>query len=341
MLVDYKKNSLNTFRLLAAIQVLWIHALTHLELQNIPVIGAFIAFFSGVPIFFTLSGFLIWHSIGRSHSFSDYAKKRFWRIYPELWVAVALEIIVLLILYSQPVDWPKMALFVFGQATIFQFWTPDFLRGYGCGCPNGALWTIAILIQFYFLSFFVYKWMKGRSMAVWGGVLLASILIEVFGPTIRHFLPGIIGKLYGVTLIPYIWMFMISSFAAEFKDTILPVLKKYWWIFAIILITNRTVGPVDIKMNTYYALFDTILLFCALVGFAYQFPNLNIRTDISYGVYIYHMTVMNAFISLGFKGENWTIWGVVGLSCLLAWISTRTIGQITAKKKEKFAFYQN
>ena len=42
-------------------------------------------------------------------------------------------------------------LFIFCQSSIFQFWTPNFLRGYGCGTPNGSLWTIGILIQFYII----------------------------------------------------------------------------------------------------------------------------------------------------------------------------------------------
>ena len=35
----------------------------------------------GVPFFCCLTGFLIWPSIGRSKSFGDYCKKRFWRLY--------------------------------------------------------------------------------------------------------------------------------------------------------------------------------------------------------------------------------------------------------------------
>ena len=69
--IDFRVNSLNTFRLLAALQVLWGHTLTHLELSNIPILGDFIGFFSGVPVFFTLSGFLIWQSIGRSKTFGE------------------------------------------------------------------------------------------------------------------------------------------------------------------------------------------------------------------------------------------------------------------------------
>lgn len=121
MIIDFKDNSLNTFRLLAALQVLWGHTRAHLQLENIPGIGDFIGFFSGVPIFFTLSGMLIWQSIGRSKTYEDYAKKRFWRIYPELWMAVAVEILVLICLYYQSINWYEMGLFIVGQATVFQF----------------------------------------------------------------------------------------------------------------------------------------------------------------------------------------------------------------------------
>ena len=62
----------NIIRLLAAFQVLYGHTLAHLNIDSIPILGEFINFFSGVPIFFTMSGFLIWWSIGRSKSFEEY-----------------------------------------------------------------------------------------------------------------------------------------------------------------------------------------------------------------------------------------------------------------------------
>ena len=110
-----------------------------------------------------MSGFLIWMSIARSTTFGQYCKKRFWRIFPELWVAVAVEIVAILLLYDHTIEWGKLSLFAVTQSTIFQFWTPDFLREYGCGCPNGSLWTICVLIQFYVIAFYVYKWLRGKK----------------------------------------------------------------------------------------------------------------------------------------------------------------------------------
>lgn len=88
-------------RILAAFQVFFGHMVGHLEL-SIPVnerLFRVLYFLNGVPIFFIISGFLIWFSIGSSKSYGQYLKKRFWRIYPELWVAVVVEITVIIILY--------------------------------------------------------------------------------------------------------------------------------------------------------------------------------------------------------------------------------------------------
>ena len=75
-MVEQNRDCLNTIRLLAAIEVLYGHVFRHLEIDAVPVLGDFIHFFQGVPIFFTMSGFLIWWSIGRSRSFGEYLKKR-------------------------------------------------------------------------------------------------------------------------------------------------------------------------------------------------------------------------------------------------------------------------
>lgn len=332
--IDFKRNSLNLIRFLAAFQVMYMHAYVHMEVDTPFFINEFVNFFWGVPIFFTLSGFLIWQSIGRSHSYADYAKKRFWRIYPELWIAVAVEIIVLLALYKQPINWFQMGLFTIGQATIFQFWTPDFLRGYGVGCPNGALWTISILIQFYFCAFFIYRLLNKKSVYVWGGVFLASVIIGYLSPYVIDNMPVVLGKLYGVTLIPYLWMFLLAAFVSEYKDRLLLIIKKYWWCPILLLLFQKYVYFWDIKVFTYYII-NTVLLFTGLLGFSYAFPQLNIKTDISYALYIYHMTIVNAMIVMGYIGTPMFLCIALFISIVLSYISTITIGKRSAKIKSR------
>ncbi len=168
-----------------------------------------------------------------------------------------------------------------------------------------------------------------------GGVIVAFSIIGWLTPQIKAFLPETIAKLYGVTLIPYLWMFLIAALAAENKEKVIPFLKKYWWVVFSLLFLIRYVLQWDIRLS--YSFFNTILLFGGLVGFAYAFPHINVKTDISYGVYIYHMTVINALIVLGFVGNCWTLWVVICGTNLLAWISTITIGRLSVKKKEKIS----
>lgn len=327
-------DSLNLIRLLAALQVLYEHTLAHLHIADLPVLGTFLHFFHGVPIFFTLSGFLIWQSVGRSGSPVSYLQKRFWRIYPELWVAVAVELVVLLCLYAAPIHWLSLGVFAITQGTFFPFWTPDWLRGYGCGCPNGSLWTICVLIQFYLTAYPMYKFLHGRKLWIWGATFLLTLAIGLALPTAGRFLPLLATKLLKQSLLPYLWMFVLSAFVAEKRATLLPFLTAYWWVPVLATIA---VQQTHVDIAAAYPVLETVLLFLGLTGAAYRFPQLNLPTDISYGVYIYHMTVVNALIALGYEGQTGLLFVVAALTCMLAWVSTKTVGAWSARRKKLLA----
>ncbi len=334
--MDFKCNSLKTIRIIAALEVFLDHAFTHLQIHDFPIIEEYITSFSRVPLFFSLSGFLIWNSLNRVKNFNSYLFKRFWRIYPELWVAVFVELVVVLLLYHEPIDYAQFGLFAITQGTIFQFWTPDCLRGYGCGCPNGSLWTIGIIIQFYILVYFVYRILHGRKVWIWVVTIVGALGIAMLIPIIRENLPLIAGKLLGQTILPYFWIFLMASFVAEKSNVILPNLKKYWWIFLVGVLLVRYMR---LDYNVSYGLGDTIFLFLCVVGFAYAFPQINIKTDISYGIYIYHMTIVNALIALGYSQTLWSLVVVVIITLGLAWLSTKYIGEFSKKMKGRYFMY--
>lgn len=165
-----------------------------------------------------------------------------------------------------------------------------------------------------------------------GGVFLASVIIGCLKTCIINHLPVTIGQLYSVSLLPYLWMFIAAAFFAEYRDKLLPILKNYWWIFIVVLLVQRI--WLDWDIDAAYPLIDTLLLFCGLLGFSYQYPQVNLKTDISYAVYIYHMTIVNALIALGCNEQNWTLWFVLLFTCIIAWISTVTIGRLSSMKKK-------
>lgn len=272
-------------------------------------------------------------SIGRSSSFGKYCKKRFWRIFPELWVAVAIEIIVLLLFYDHTIEWGKLGLFAFTQGTVFQFWTPGFLRSYGCGTPNGSLWTICVLIQFYIVTYWTYKWLNGKNWKFWLLALVLSVGLSVLTPFVRNNVPEIVGKLYGQTFIPYFWMFIAGAMVSEFKSVLLPLFKKYWWIaFAFSLAIMAT--GCDYALG-HYGLLRTLSLFFCLIGFAYAVPQVNLKTDISYAVYIYHMTVVNAMIVLGYMHKPIYLLVVTIITFAVSYLSTKCVGNWSQMMKKK------
>ena len=328
-----QNNCLNLFKLIAALQVMYGHLIAHLGIQSNAYFTELLGVFQGVPIFFTLSGFLIWFSLERSESqenYTAYTRNRFLRIYPELWVAVAVEIIVMCVLY-RGWDIKDTALFTLTQSTFLQFWTPDSLRGYGCGTPNGSLWTMGVTIQFYIIAWFVFKLMKNRKWFVWVIAVIASILISEFGRVAVGLLRSeILSKLYSQTLFRYFWLFLMGMCAARFFDKLIPFCKKLWPVFISLAII---VSIADFDIVARYRVLRTLLVFLAILGFSYSFPRLKLKQDISYGIFLYHMTVANAMITFGFTGSFVAFLTAAVLSCVLAYISTITVGRFAFNRK--------
>lgn len=340
-----RDNCLNLIRLFAALDVLFGHAIVNFDFNgftenkgiisiSVAVLNIIFNFFKGVPLFYCMSGFLIWDSIERSKNLKDYARKRIFRVYPELWGAVVVSLISIIILYRNNIHWLELALFGIAQSTVLQFWTPDFLRGFGNGTPNGALWTICVIVQFYVVCWFIHKILKGKSFWIWCAVLAGSIFVGWASPSFEAYMPTIVYKLYSQTFIPYVWLFLVGSFTAEFYNNIIPVIKKYWWMVLVVSIIWIFVIPFDISIGL-YSMMGSLLCCAACFGFAFAFPMLNIKTDISYGIYLYHMVVINIFVHLGLT-ENFVYFlGAVGITIVSAFFSTMTIGRIGIKMKSK------
>lgn len=173
----FNNNSLNTFRLVAAFNVIFDHAFAHLNVPLDTHLGGLLKLFEnftlGVPIFFFLTGYLILQSVKNENDTVLYLKKRFVRLYPELWVAVIISVLSIIILYEK-CNYFDLFKLIIAQGTFFQFWTPDSLRGFGNGAPNGSLWTICVFIQFYVIAWLLRKKLQNRKVSFWilllGGV---------------------------------------------------------------------------------------------------------------------------------------------------------------------------
>lgn len=186
-------NSLSLFRYLACANVLYGHLTYHLKYPLPSFIGDILSLFPGVPIFFFLSGFLIWNSIYRTPDFKKYLTKRIFRIYPELWICVIIEMLAIFFTYDRHIPWTTYLTFGITQGTLFQFWTPEVLRGWGVGVPNGSLWTITVIVQFYVLVWLVRRFFYRLSLL---NSSLMFVLLCIVGCLSVYYIGGV-GLLQG------------------------------------------------------------------------------------------------------------------------------------------------
>lgn len=119
-------------------------------------------------------------------------------------------------------------------------------------------------------------------------------------------------------------------FLAEFRDRLLPVLQKYWYaLLAVALFFFWS----ELDLYSGYYLFWSLFLTAGLIGFAYRFPKLSVDPDISYGLFLYHMTVINVFVHLGWIRRWLYAVPVILAAVLLALLSTLTVGKWSSRRK--------
>jgi peptidoglycan/LPS O-acetylase OafA/YrhL len=145
--------------------------------------------FAGVPIFFVVSGYLVSASYERQEEVLSYIRNRLFRIYPGLWVCLLATLVTVLVIgyrmqHVKDFTWFPIQLF----GVIF---TPKFLQHFGVGSYNGALWTIPIELQFYFVLPVVYsllglKKRRGNKLlyAAFGIWTALTLLLYYADPTL-------------------------------------------------------------------------------------------------------------------------------------------------------------
>lgn len=150
---------------------------------------------------------------------------------------------------------------------------------------------------------------------------------------IENIISDMISKLIGVSIIPYLWIFVVGMIVAEYRSYIIPILKNYFFIFVIAVVICRIIN-LDYYIHSYPFILS-LVTFMAIIGLVYRFPAVNIKTDISYGIFIYHMILVNMAIEFGWTNSIWGICFVIICTSVAALLSTKLIGQKVAVKRIK------
>ncbi len=341
MKIDYNRNILDVFRLIATVQVFLGHMISHFTMQNAPFNAVY--FVRGVPILFILCGFLAAKSL-EGRGAKDWLLGRAIRIIPGFWACIIINTVIILFVYSTKPTFIEGGIYAVTQFFGMNFYTGDWLRGYGSGVPNGVLWTIPVQICFFILVPLFAKFLKNKSLKKGLAVILALTVISIILEKISGFIPEIVNKLIGVTVVPYLYFLVAGMVAWYHRDTIVPALQKCKWyiLFAYVawkLMENHLAFP-HIFDGVLYNTVTTLLMAALIFAFAFC-GALRMKKDLTYGFYLYHMVFINLLLHFGitsleplWKGGLLTI-GIAAVTLLCAWLSQRFIENPAAKLLKK------
>jgi len=308
---DWRVNNFDLLRLFAALQVAVVHSIGFLKPTGYfaRLLEAGLDRFPGVPIFFVISGVLISKSYERSDSLRDYIRNRCLRIFPGLWVCLVVSVAVILALGVGSlgrITTPAWLLWWAGQMSILQNFRAAFLKPLSAGL-NGSLWTIPVELEFYIILPALYGILRLRrrlgNMHLLA-IALASLALQLLIVSKQPVVQARAYSLLGMTLAPYLWMFLVGVSIQRNWSTVRGWLfgRAHWWGLGYLILCAAgrwlRVDTGGNYMNPVYLL----PLAGLIVSLATSAPQLSDRIlrhhDVSYGLYLYHMLVVDLLVVL-------------------------------------------
>lgn len=296
-----RKNNLEWLRLIFAMQVVVGHASSHLgAMLDLP---RFISNFPGVPAFFFVSGFLIYSSYLHSPG-KQYFQNRFLRLFPALLLVTfgGMGVILFALGWESVLNNTSIFFFwFFSQITLGQAYNPELFRTVGVGVINGSLWTITTEIMFY-LSVPVIVWLENRFRFVLVVLIMISFFIYAIGPFTLNanlYRNKSIFDVLALTPIVWGWMFGAGIIAYKYYWVINKYIKYTPVLFVpLIFMIFRGSGFLFQSSGNHLGLVYFICYVLFILWFAFWLPSVKLPFDFSYGVYIWHMPIINLLLVL-------------------------------------------
>ncbi|MEU9825704.1 acyltransferase family protein [Micromonospora chersina] len=313
-----RQNCCDALRLAAAGCVLVQHASTHLGAGFLWFRhGSALWFFDGVVAFFILSGGMVYASAERcrreGRPAREYLRNRFLRIVPALYLyfavmsaaLVALGIVSLGALGGTPfLAWAASNL------ALVPVYHPALFHGFGVGVVNGSLWTIPVEVSFYLLLP-ILVWLAHRAgframvaVAFTAGLAGTVLHAALGGPTTEV----LGGKLLGVTFWPWLAFFVIGIAIGRAWPT-LPQHGALAAGAALLYAAGTALRlRADADWSMVVAVATALPLAYLLFWVGHHGPAVLRRSterlgDLSFGVYIWHMPVINLLLWSGLAGR--------------------------------------
>jgi peptidoglycan/LPS O-acetylase OafA/YrhL len=307
-------NCFDFIRLLAAIAVVIGHATRHLEISFLwldP--GGRYWFRDGVPLFFILSGFLVYRSCERcvetSRPLWQFYLNRLLRVAPAIYAYLLVTVVLLLsagvIGLSTFAEIPFL-LWIASTIALVPVFHPSTFNDFGVGVLNGSLWTIPVECSFYLTvpaaAFAAKRFTKTRMMTVVAIIALLGLFLD--WAIVRFLGVGLVSKLHDATFLPYFVYFALGIFwtIAWSKAPKSGGLAIFATI-AYLLIRLGPVHPGGLAEMMLIPVWAFPLSYAA-IWFGYGGPSVLSKFtsrigDLSFGAYIWHMVIINFVIFYG------------------------------------------
>lgn len=338
-------NNFNLLRLIAALQVLIVHSLNHFEFEGVLV--AMLKVIPGVPTFFFISGLLISAAYERTQTtgLGEFYRNRVLRIFPALWLSIALAMATVFAvgyLDSKSFSIVHFVLWLVGQASFLQFYNPDFMRGFGVGVMNGALWTISVELQFYLLApvlYFLYR----RRTILFALLFALSLGLNVYF-RLRPDWSSLPMKLLQVSFLPWVYMFMTGFLVHVYRAQVGRHLAAVRLdVLALAYVGSMLVlGPYASNASNAINPLSFFLLAAMIVKVSTRPIHLPPavsdyvrRNDLSYGIYLYHMPVINLLLYTGWASGRVSMLVTVLISVMAAAFSWYAVEKPALSMKRK------
>lgn len=129
----------------------------------------------GVELFFVISGFVIFLTIEKTKTSTDFLRSRFARLYPAYWTCVTITTISMIVygmMVKQPVTFPTLKDYLLNLSMVQSYFKIQNI--------DGAYWTLVIEMQFYVFILVVFLLNKTNKIEAIGLVFTVLCLISRF-----------------------------------------------------------------------------------------------------------------------------------------------------------------
>lgn len=312
-----RENNLNFLRLVAASLVTLSHAwpltgsvgepLAHLT--GVLTFGAV-----AVHVFFAISGFLIAKSFDRSDGLWRFLKARALRLYPGLFVALVLSVLLIQLLagslsHGEYFLHPATRAYIKNNLLLnTQYELPGiFLGNHFPGSVNGSLWTLRYEVAMYLMVTLCGLlglirrpfWFNLLSMPLVGGIIVAALTMH------KPF-----GNIPDDAIVMAVCFYLGTAMYVNRQHVLLDLrLAAALW-----LVTYLAKGSLY-----FHPLYSVALSYSVLLaGFLprLQSSALSLRNDYSYGIYIYSFPVQQLLVHFQPQLGPWTHFGLAYLIAL-------------------------